>query len=92
MITEQSFMWDGGLGKISATEHRIDLKYDIQLVWQNPYMSGHKEREFEREEINKMLNSGVIEPLNSERKSTRVLASSKTGLSDSEPTTGVLTR
>lgn len=79
MLAKHSSMWDGRLGKIAATEHRIDLKNDVQPVRQNPYRSGHKEREFAREEIEKMLKAGVIEPSNSEWASPIVLAPKKDG-------------
>ena len=51
-------MWDGSLGEISTTEHRIDVIPGSKPVSQQPYRAG---LEFLASEIDKMLRAGVIE-------------------------------
>ena len=58
-------MWDGSLGEISTTEHRIDVITVSKPVSQQPYRAGFREREFLASEIDKMLRAGVIEPAQS---------------------------
>ena len=59
-------MWDGTLGELKATEHRIDLMPDSKPVHQAPYRAGPTQRQREKEEIDNMLAKGVIEPANTE--------------------------
>lgn len=49
-MTNHKRMWDGRLGEINATEHRIELKEEARPVYQLPYRSGFKEREFSGEQ------------------------------------------
>ena len=58
-------MWDGSLGEIAATEHRIDLVPDARPIASPPYRAGLKAREAEQTEVNRMLEAGVIEPAQS---------------------------
>ena len=67
-------MWNGKLGEIRATEHRIELLPDAKPHRQMPYRMGHREREFERTEIDKMLKDNVIRASRSEWASPIVLA------------------
>lgn len=67
-------MWDRRLGKIQATEHRIELKLGIDIIHQNPYRAGHKEREFSQKEINNMIDADIISPSDSEWASPVILA------------------
>eukprot|EP00171_Calliarthron_tuberculosum_P006530 IDg6530t1 len=72
-------MWNGNLGRIKATEHRIELNDGVLSTRQNPYRAGAKEREFTRGQINKMMEVGIIEPSSSEWASSVVLAPMKDG-------------
>ena len=58
-------MWDGSLGEISTTEHRIDVIPGSKPLSQQPYRAGFREREFLALEMDKMLRAGVIEPAQS---------------------------
>ena len=55
-------MWNGQLGALKATEHRIELLPDSKPVHQPPYRAGPLQREMEKKEIDSMLAKGVIEP------------------------------
>ena len=75
MLSKHSPMWQKGkLGKIDATEHRIELLPGTKPIRQAPYRQGpHKRKETEKA-INEMLEAGVIEPANCEWASPVVLA------------------
>ena len=62
LLEKYSSMWDGGLGEIKLTEHRIDLMPDARPFAQPPYRAGPKARQIEQEHVDKMLREGVIEP------------------------------
>jgi hypothetical protein len=62
MLEPQKSMWDGRLGEVSATKHRIDLVPGARPIHSLPYRAGHRAREIEKQEIDKMLRQGVIEP------------------------------
>ena len=59
-------MWDGRLGNVMATSHRIYTTPGARPVHTHPYREGPCAREVEREEIERMLAQGVIEPATSE--------------------------
>ncbi|CDF40830.1 unnamed protein product [Chondrus crispus] len=59
-------MWDGTLGEINTTVHRIELIPETRPIAQDPYRAGPKAREVEDAEVQKMLEAGVIEPAQSE--------------------------
>ena len=61
------------------TEHKIDLKEGSEPYAQNAYRAGPKAREFEAQEIDRMLKAGVIEPAQSEWASPVVLLPKKDG-------------
>jgi hypothetical protein len=42
-------MWDGHLGTVTATQHRIQLTPDAQPVHSQPYRAGTRERAAEQE-------------------------------------------
>ena len=65
MLRQYAHMWDGSLGDILTTEHRIDLTPDAKPVRSAPYRAGPKARKAEREEVERMLRAGVIEPAQS---------------------------
>ena len=62
MLRKYSSIYDGTLGEIRVVEHRIDLKEGAEPFAQHPYRAGQKAREFEKQEIDRMLEAGVIEP------------------------------
>ena len=59
-------MWDGTLGEIKATEHRIELIPGTTPIRQVPYRAGHASRHVIQEQVDEMLQKGVIEPARSE--------------------------
>jgi len=79
LLRPHSAMWNGSLGEISVTEHRIDLTPEARPMYQAPYRAGRMAREIERAEVDKMLNAGVIEPATSEWASPVVLITKKDG-------------
>ena len=74
ILRKHSHMWDGQLGQINTTEHRLELEPGTVPIRQPPYRAGHKEREFETAEVGKMLELGIIRPSKSEWASPVVLA------------------
>ncbi|CAN8071938.1 unnamed protein product, partial [Agarophyton chilense] len=70
-------MWSGHLGRIKATQHRIELLPDSKPVYQQQYRAGPKAREKELKEVERMLREGVIEPANSDWASPVVLVEKK---------------
>ena len=66
MLKKYSKMWDGTLGEINTTVHRIELVPETRPIAQAPYRAGPKAREIEAAEVQKMLEAGVIEPAQSE--------------------------
>lgn len=73
LISKHHALWEGKLGLIKATEHRIQLKPGVKPVRLNPYRMGTPSRQIVREEINKMKEMGVIEPSSGEWASPIVL-------------------
>jgi hypothetical protein len=61
MLEPHKAMWDGHLGEVTATQHRIDLIPGARPVHSRPYRAGARAREIEKAEIEKMLAQGVIE-------------------------------
>lgn len=59
-------MWDGSLGEIDATAHRIELTPDAKLVYQPPYRDGPATLPVIGREIAKMREAGVVEQANIE--------------------------
>jgi hypothetical protein len=55
-------IWDGHLGEVTATQHRIDLIPGAKPVHSQLYRDGTRAREIEKAEIEKMLAQGVIKP------------------------------
>lgn len=74
MLHKHSPMWNGALGEINLTEHRIELLPGARPVSQSPYRQGPKGRKFEDEEVRRMLKDGVVQPSTSEWGSPVVLA------------------
>ena len=59
-------MWDGTLGEINTTVHRIELIPETRAIAQAPYQAGLKAQEIQDAEVKKMLEAGVIESVQSE--------------------------
>ena len=78
-LTPFQSMWDGHLGTIKSTQHRIDLQPNAKPVFQQPYRAGPRQRELEKTEVKRMLKEGVIEPCTSEWGSPIVFAPKKDG-------------
>ena len=75
MLSKHSPMWQKGrLGKIDATEHRIELLPGTKPIRQAPYRQGPYKRKETEKAIKEMLAAGVIEPANCEWASPVVLA------------------
>ena len=79
MLRPFSSMWDGSLCEIRTTEHRINLQPDARPIAQNPYRAGPRARVVEQEEVDRMLQAGVIEPAQSEWASPVVLVPKSDG-------------
>jgi hypothetical protein len=54
-LTPFARMWDGNLGEINTTPHRIELTPGAKPVFQPPYRAGKAGREVEKREIERML-------------------------------------
>lgn len=70
-------MWSGRLGDISATKHRIELLEGSKSIYQPPYRARHRNHDFERPEVGRMLADGLIKLSNAEWASLIVVVSKK---------------
>jgi Reverse transcriptase (RNA-dependent DNA polymerase) len=66
-------MWDGRLGTVAATTHRIEVLPGSKPVHAQPYRAGSHARVAEKTEIDRMLAQQVIEPATCEWASPIVL-------------------
>lgn len=73
MLRRHSKLWDGSLGEIKITEHRIELQLGASPVRQHPYCGGRHERGFQTDEVARMARDGVIRPSQSDWASPVVL-------------------
>ena len=65
LLRKYEYMWDGSLGEIAATEHRIDLVPDARPSASPPYRTAPKSRDAEHAEVHCMLEAGFIKPAQS---------------------------
>jgi hypothetical protein len=72
-------MWDGRLGHVHATHHRMELKPGAKPVHSHPYRAGPRARKVEAAEVQRMLKAGVIEPSTAEWVSPVVLVPNPDG-------------
>jgi len=73
LIDRHHGLWDGSLGTIKATEHRMRLKPGAKSVRLHPYRMGPRTRQLVGEQVDQMLQLDVIEPSTSEWASPVVL-------------------
>ncbi len=79
MLRKHERMWDGSLGTIEATYHRIEVRPCTRPVRQRAYRAGRRAPEVERAEVTRMLEHKVIRPSQSEWASPVVLAPKSDG-------------
>jgi hypothetical protein len=79
MLEKHRSMWNGKLGQVHSTAHRIDFLPGQKPVQCQPYRAGPKSRTLESAEIQRMLKSEVIEPETSEWASPIVLVAKPDG-------------
>ena len=73
LIDRHHGLWDGSLGTIKETEHRMRLKPGAQPVRLYPYRMGPRTRQLVGEQVDKMMKLDEMEPRTSEWASTVVL-------------------
>lgn len=66
-------LWDGTLGLMRMTQHRIKLQSGVTPVRQHRNKAGLRALEIERAEVGRMLKMGVTEPATSDWASPVVL-------------------
>jgi hypothetical protein len=73
MLEPDPRMWDGHLGTMAGTTHRIEVLPGSKPVHAHPYRAGSHARVAEKTEIDRMLAQQVIEPATCEWASPIVL-------------------
>jgi hypothetical protein len=79
MLNKHRLLWDGRLGRVSATSHLVELAPGARSVHCQPYQAGARAREAESREVHQRLKEGVIEPAASEWASHVVLVPKPNG-------------
>ena len=79
VLRKHSTMWDGTLGTIKVTEHRIEVEPGTKPIRSLPYRQGPATRKMTHEQIQEQLEAGVIEPCTTEWASPVVFAPKKDG-------------
>jgi hypothetical protein len=79
LLAKHRKMWDGRLGLVNATTHRIDLVPWAMPVHSQPYRAGPRASEAESAKLQRMLKAGVIELACPEWSSPVVLVSKPDG-------------
>ncbi len=74
MLKQHARMWNGKMGEISVTKHRIKLLSGGRPVRSQPYRLGQSARKFEDDTVTKLLEEGAIVPSKSECASPVVIA------------------
>lgn len=62
MLCEFTTIWDGFLGEIGITEHRVELLPNTRLISRHPHRVGPTAWEDEKSQVENMLRAGDIEP------------------------------
>jgi hypothetical protein len=73
MLATHRQLWDGRLGRVSATSHHIVLAPGARQLHCQPYRAVPRAMEAESAEVRRMLEAGVIEPASSEWASPVIL-------------------
>ncbi len=73
MLPEFEDMWQGQLGTLKVTEHRIKLEPGSLPVRLPPHRASNKAREVQKTEVEEMLRLDVIEPASTEWSSPVVI-------------------
>lgn len=80
MLEEFKSLWNGYLGRIYESNHRIDLLNDnVRPVHSAPNLAGPTERQFAAANINQMLAKKVIESATTEWAAPILFATKKHG-------------
>ena len=79
MLEKHRSMWNGRLGQVHSTAHRIDLIPGQTPVHCQPNRAGPNAQALESTEIQRMLQAKVIEPTTSEWASPIVLVAKPDG-------------
>jgi hypothetical protein len=79
MLELHYLMWDGHLGTVKATSHRIEILSGAKPIHSQPYRAGHRARAAEKEYIDKMVAQCVIEPATCDRRHPLCQFPSRTG-------------
>lgn len=67
LMSNYKSIWNGHLGRIFVTKHRIELTTAEHRPVHSPtHRAGPCQRKLEKDEVYKILNEGVAEPANSE--------------------------
>lgn len=79
MLDKHKIMWDGKLGSIHATVHRIETDDNTLPIHMAPYRTGLRKREIITDCVNAMLKQDVIRPSRSDWSSPVVVVPKKNG-------------
>jgi Reverse transcriptase (RNA-dependent DNA polymerase) len=79
MLDKHFSMWNGRLGQVHSTAHRIDLIPGQKPVYCQPYRAGPRARALVSAEIQRMLKAEVIESETSEWASPIILVAKPDG-------------
>lgn len=72
---------DGHLSRFNTVKHQIELNLpDVRPIHSQPYRAGPQALQFERDEIDKMLEMNIIIPCQTEWAAPVVFAGKRDGL------------
>lgn len=66
LLNRYKDLWNGQLGRIDVTPHRITLKEGAKPIRSQPYRTGLHHRDLIKEQVEKQTRLGVIEPSQAE--------------------------
>eukprot|EP00171_Calliarthron_tuberculosum_P003874 IDg3874t1 len=79
MLRPFSSMWNGQLGEVKVTEHRIELLPGARSVFSQPYRAGIESRKVIQQNVDDLLSQDIIQPSKSQFASPVVLAPKSDG-------------
>ena len=79
MLTPYGGMWNGTLGEVRATNHRIELTSGARPLRCQPHRAGPRAREAEQTSVDEILANGVVTRSKSEWASPVVLIPKQDG-------------